>query len=154
TPHRPALPSAATATLQAKDFDPLGDGQEDPGEVGKAVDGNPATFWHTEQYVRFSQDKAGVGLIIGLDRLSSLHPGTVTTDQSGWSAAIYSSTQTPDALTTLDSWGKARAVRSGLGTSTTFELETTDARSVLLWITALPGPEGQQQLQVDEVRPG
>ena len=138
-PAQRGLPSAATATPTARDFDPLGDGREDTAEVANVIDGNPATAWRTEQYVNFTQTKAGVGLVLDLGRLSVLRSVTVTTLQSGWSAAVYTSERTPDALAALDTWGPVRAHGAGLGNNATLDVGSRRARSVLVWFTALPG---------------
>jgi serine/threonine-protein kinase len=56
-------------------FDPLGDGQESDDLVPLATDGNPRTFWETEDYrqLDLGGTKAGVGLLLALGK-----PATVT----------------------------------------------------------------------------
>ncbi|MGD9571011.1 MAG: protein kinase [Thermoleophilia bacterium] len=66
----PAAPSTVPLTLSAvRDYDPQGDGFENPGERGFVTDPDPATAWCTEPYQGspdFGGLKAGVGLILRL----------------------------------------------------------------------------------------
>jgi hypothetical protein len=74
----PAAPTAVPLTLSAvRDYDPQGDGEEQPGLRGYAIDvdattgqPNPATAWYTERYYNDpafgGSDKTGVGLILRL----------------------------------------------------------------------------------------
>jgi hypothetical protein len=58
-------------------FDPQGDGAEDPGGVGLAVDDDPSTLWSTDLYrgrPDFGGLKRGVGLLLDLG-----HPKRVST---------------------------------------------------------------------------
>ncbi len=56
------------------DFDPSADGgnnQENPNELGRAVDGNPSTAWHTLTYLnnpRLGGLKPGVGIVLNLGK--------------------------------------------------------------------------------------
>ena len=60
---------------QVTAFDPLGDGQESNDLVPLATDGNPQTFWETENYrqLDLGGTKPGVGLLFALGK-----PVTVT----------------------------------------------------------------------------
>ena len=52
-------------------YDPQGDGQEHDEEVPNATDGNPATYWETEDYrgrVDFGNLKNGVGIVFDAGR--------------------------------------------------------------------------------------
>ncbi|MFL5736062.1 MAG: hypothetical protein ACJ76P_01840 [Actinomycetota bacterium] len=69
-----ATPSRATERFQIRSvraYDPYGDGSEDDSETSLAADGDPATYWHTENYFDGTLvDKPGVGLLfdLGSDR--------------------------------------------------------------------------------------
>jgi eukaryotic-like serine/threonine-protein kinase len=68
-------------------FDPPpGDGQEHTEDVGRATDGNEATFWTTEHYVSF--DKPGVGLVLEAGGAVELSRLLVTSDEPGFTAEI------------------------------------------------------------------
>lgn len=60
----------APLTLSAvRDYDPQGDGAENPDQRGLAIDPDPATAWYTERYQatpEFGGLKTGVGLILRL----------------------------------------------------------------------------------------
>ena len=74
----PPAPAAVPLTLSAvRDYDPQGDGEEQPGLRGYAIDvnpttgqPNPATAWYTERYFNDpafgGSGKTGVGLILRL----------------------------------------------------------------------------------------
>src|SRR5439155_19413375 len=52
-------------------FDPFGDGQEHNSDAGLFVDGNPATYWTTENYNEMNlAPKPGVGLLFDLGQPS------------------------------------------------------------------------------------
>ena len=63
-------PTSVPLTLSAvRDYDPQGDGGENPDLRGLAIDPDPATAWFTEQYrdsAEFGGLKDGVGLILRL----------------------------------------------------------------------------------------
>jgi serine/threonine protein kinase len=91
----PPVPTAVPLTLSAvRDYDPQGDGQEQPNLRGYAIDvdpttgqPNPTTAWYTERYYNDAafggSGKTGVGLILRLTapavatemRISSPTPG-------------------------------------------------------------------------------
>jgi len=149
-----SLPSAATASVTASAFDPLGDGTENPDLVKFAVDNDPATSWTTEQYATFPDGaKTGVGLVLDLNGEYDVQKVIVETQQAGWGAAVYVSVRPASALTTLGQWGPALAVGSDLDRSHTFTFPGAKARSVLLWLTQLPtGDNGQHYVDLSEVK--
>ena len=63
-------PTTVPLTLSAvRDYDPQGDGTENPNERGLAIDADPASAWYTEKYQatpQFGGLKEGVGLILRL----------------------------------------------------------------------------------------
>jgi serine/threonine-protein kinase len=69
----PASAADVALPIQAvRDFDPEGDGQENPTLRGNAIDSDPATVWTTETYydspVLADHRKSGVGLLFRLAR--------------------------------------------------------------------------------------
>jgi eukaryotic-like serine/threonine-protein kinase len=151
-----SVPTAATATITAASFDPLGDHSEDPSGVDNVLDPNPSTVWSTEQYNhQFPDgDKTGVGLAFDLHGEYDVGEVRVTTQQTGWGAEIYVSDRPVAALTTLPDWGTTpRAVGNDLPQSNTFEAGGVKGQSVLVWFTQLPtGQNGTHYLDVSEVR--
>ncbi len=125
--------------VSAKPFDPPpGDGVEDDQDASKAIDGNASTQWHTEIYQAGPTFgvKDGVGLVLTLDRTTTVDQLIVQSPSTGWSASIYTTTATPGA--TLASWGRPVTTRQDLPAgTTTFDLGGVRARSILIWITRL-----------------
>ena len=137
----------------AHDFDPEGDGHEDPQNVGLAIDGNPATAWATEHYLapaaQFGGAKHGVGLYVTLATSSSVTKVEVDTIETGWSAQIYVAA-TP--ATTLSGWGAPVATGTNLSRSAQFTIRPGRAgQAVLVWLTRLPD---SGTLDISEIRVG
>ena len=148
------LPPASEATVTAHDFDPLGDGTEDPEGVANVLDDDPGTAWSTDQYQDLEALKAGVGIRFDLDPKSAVDAVTVATRQSGWSADVYTSAATTN-LDSLDQWGEPVAQGSALGEQHRFAVEPArGGRSVLVWFTALPRVGAREQLEVTGIRFG
>ena len=119
----------ALAGLTAHD-PPPGDGEEHSDEASLATDGDPATYWRTESYdASLSMLKPGVGLVLDTEG-STVSELTVTTDTPGFTAEIRAGSSPESFGTTVSG---AQTVES----ETTFELEQTDARYLLVWITEL-----------------
>jgi hypothetical protein len=65
-PEASAPPGTPIKPVGARDFDPLGDGEENHNEVPLASNGDPTDAWHTTTYYNspaFGNLKAGVGLL-------------------------------------------------------------------------------------------
>ncbi len=122
----------------ASAFDPPpGDGSENDGDAGLAIDDDPTTAWTTQGYD--SRDlgglKDGVGLVVVLDEPAELERLTVASPSNDWSAEIYLS---PSAASDLGAWGEPVASEAGIDAGeVTFELEGRPAGAVLVWITDL-----------------
>lgn len=137
------------APASVASFDPEGDGAENPGEVGAAVDGNPATAWTTDRYKsrRFGNLKPGLGLVFTLPAERSLHSLQIDTAEGGWAAQIHGAAA-PAA--SLAEWGEAIAQVSEAGASESFDLQGRTVGAVLIWFTDLGG--NTNRLTVSEVR--
>ena len=135
----------------ARDYDPEGDGRENPQQVSAVWDNNVATVWSTEQYKQRDVGglKTGVGLVIDLGAPKKVERVEVVSPDSGWSAQVYTNDVVPP---TLAGWGPARFNGQGLGSDAVLVLQPpAQARYVLLWITNLP-PSQPFRLRVAEVR--
>ncbi|HSO97157.1 MAG TPA: protein kinase [Acidimicrobiia bacterium] len=154
-----ARPGPGVAPLQlvaAKDFDPLGDGQEVHQDVQLAIDGNLKTVWPTETYNTrdFGHGKSGVGIYVTVAQPSTISTVTVDTAESGWNAQIYAATTASSSApsTNRSSWGRPLATGANLSTHAQFTLRPpTRARVVLLWLTYLP-PGGRLDVAEIQVR--
>jgi serine/threonine-protein kinase len=139
---------AAIAVAQTAAFDPLGDGEEHDGEAQFAVDGEPSTAWRSESYSTpaLGGTKAGVGLVVTLERAGPLRDLRVESSTSGWAAQVF----VADApATTLGGWGEPVSSLAGIDGGVTFDLGGTEGRAVLLWVTHLGS--NPNRIQVDEL---
>lgn len=117
-------------------FDPEGSGT--PGENNRLVaashDGDPATAWRTEGYLR--QDfgtKRGVGLAISLERARALSRVEITSPSIGWAASVY----VLDSIPPGPPQGQPVAVVDSISGDRSIPLHGQRGRVVLLWITRL-----------------
>jgi tRNA A-37 threonylcarbamoyl transferase component Bud32 len=130
-------------------YDPQGDGQEHDEEVSNATDGDPATFWETEDYrgsVTFGNLKDGVGIVLDAGRAVKLGSLTVLSDTPGYIARVEASSSATGGFTPVS---QSRSV----GRRTSFTLSVDPARRYyLLWITRLAA--GYPRSHVNEVTAG
>jgi serine/threonine-protein kinase len=127
-------------------YDPYGDRVEHDADAHFATDGNPATYWSTEQY--YYPDgglgKPGVGLVLDAGHTASPGEITVTTDTPGFVARIQAGDSPGGPFHDVSD---SQTVES----RTTFTLRDARGRYFVVWITNL-GPH--DQVHVDEVTAG
>jgi hypothetical protein len=113
-------------------YDPEGSGGEHDEDAPLATDGDPGTFWRTETYEdQLSLIKSGVGLVVDTAD-AAVSELTVSTDTPGFTAEIRAG-GSPQAFEQTVSGPQT------VEEETTFELDETDARYLLVWITELDG---------------
>jgi len=142
-------PFAATVGLRAVDaYDPQGDGHENNALLPRATDGNPETYWATEQYAseHFGNLKNGVGIVFDAPRPIRLGNLTVTSDTPGYRAVIEAGSSESGPFQPVSAQMTA-------GVSTTFSLHVpSPERYYLIWITDLsPGTAPEYQVHINEV---
>jgi serine/threonine-protein kinase len=158
TPGTTAAPTdTAVAIAETIDFDPPpGDGGENSSRAADrlAADGDPSTFWDTENYDsrNFGALKDGVGLILRFDQvtdISQIEIDSPTTD--GWTAEVYVAESAPEDR---EGWGAPVVELEGTddASTVTAEFESRPAGAVLVWITRLGDTEGENNMRIDEVR--
>jgi len=138
----------------AKDFDPMGDDHsENPGDVPKAYDNNPATYWQTSWYTRsdFGGLKPGVGVILDLG--SAQHVSSVKVDFVGDGTGAQLLAAPPGATsmpTSLDGFSK---VASGSGAKELLSPSgNLTTRYLVVWLVKLPQtPEGNFRGKISEI---
>ena len=147
------------AIESATDFDPQGDGEEDPEAISLAVDGSPATAWTSEHYddQAFAGTKsgpnAGVGLYVAAE--SAAKPTEmVIKGAPGYDAQVYASaSEAPDKL---EGWGQPVGEVSDADESADIGLNvTTPSKYFLIWFTkAAPSrdQDGRYQLEISDVK--
>lgn len=149
-PTHPAVVPLGISRLQ--DFDPQGDGSENPKELGKADDGDTSSYWQTSWYMSADLGglKQGVGVIVdlGSDRpVSGVKLDFIGTTDVQLMAAPSGASAMPS---TLDGFTK---VTSGSGTDVTLTLRSkVTTRYLLVWLTKLPQtPDGRFRGKISEI---
>lgn len=135
---------------------PPGNGEENAGTVGNAVDGDPATSWTTVTYYNrpdLGGLKSGVGLMLDLGSDQQVGSLSVQLGQAGTSFSVYAA---PEGVTAAPSGPDAMqqvASADDAGQRATVELEgTPTTRFVLLWLTSLPAVPDGYRGEVAEVQ--
>ena len=138
-----STPNLAAFTLaSANSFDPPpGDGTEEQSQTKNAIDVDPATAWFTERYksAAFGGLKSGVGLLV--DAGTAVAPTQVRVDFTG-PGTSFEVRSADTAGSTLDAFtlqGSAAATTTSAAVAIT---DKTPHRYWLLWITHLPGGNG------------
>ncbi|HWW66485.1 MAG TPA: protein kinase [Solirubrobacterales bacterium] len=144
----------------ATDYDPEGDGEENPGTVGLAVDGNPATAWSTEHYESetFAGTKTGpdpgVGLYVTTRAPATPSKMVVLTPTPGWDAQVFAAAGEPPAGIT--GWGQQVGKVSNAAGIQKIELRLRHpARHFLLWFKkAVPALDqsGGYLVEIGEIK--
>jgi len=154
--HRPSAGASATAApvaiQNAVDFDPEGDGSENPQEVPLSHDGDPSTAWYTDHYrtAAFGGLKVGLGLWLDLGRQATVTKIRIQSPIKGWTfqlkvgALDHLSAPLPDAR------GRTTFTVGPSGT-VTVQLNSEDTGSMLIWITRLGPDQGQWAAAIGEV---
>lgn len=123
-------------------FDPLGDQNEHNEAAGRALDGNPESFWYTQSYTTrtFGGIKPGVGLILEFEDPQPVEMLQVAASRSGWAVQVYEA----DAVgATLEAWGEPIAEYDELGEQATLDVPDISVTAMLLWVTDLGLAPGQ-----------
>jgi serine/threonine protein kinase len=132
-------------------FDPEGDGTEDPGGVGLAVDDDPSTQWTTDTYIGnpvFGGLKHGVGLLLDLRQPTTVDVAQLLLSAPGADIEIRAGSVRPVQASDLP----VVASRDDSPASVRLTLATPiRARYWLLWITSLPKAGGGYRLGVSEI---
>ena len=126
----PPAPLRAVTLEAMSTFDPNGDSQEHDERVPNATDGDPDTYWPTEEYEAFT--KPGVGLVLEATGGRRVRRITVRSDTPGFSAEIRAGSSSTGP------WRRASSSRV-VGSSTTFAVGGRSDRFFEIWITKLPG---------------
>jgi tRNA A-37 threonylcarbamoyl transferase component Bud32 len=134
----------------AHDYDPYGKDGEHPESTSFVLDGDPSTYWRTENYDAGSLQKPGVGIF--LDAKPKVHAVQMDlrTSTPGWKGAVYVAND-PRPLTLPDKgWKNVGSIVANARTET-ISLDTAGHawRYYLVWITDLP--PGQQRVKINEL---
>ncbi|MGN6258849.1 MAG: protein kinase domain-containing protein [Solirubrobacterales bacterium] len=145
----------------ATDYDPQGDGEEDPETLSLAVDGNPTgTAWSSEHYdtPTFAGTKTGpdpgVGLYVTTQSSAKPREMIVRTPTPGWDAQIFASASGPPEE--LSGWGEPVGDVTDAKSLEEIELHlASPAKYFLIWFNkAAPAQdqEGRYQVEISDVK--
>jgi serine/threonine-protein kinase len=145
--------------VSATDFDPKGDGEENPEAIEFAVDGNPSTAWTSEHYdtEEFAGTKSepnpGVGFYVTTEQVAK--PSRMIVQGSpGWDAQIYAADAGPPPE--LEEWGEPVATVTNASETQEIPLDVeSPAFYFLLWFTkAGPSTEqdGRFRIEISDVK--
>jgi serine/threonine-protein kinase len=134
----------AVPLIGARDFDPFGGDGEHPEAAGRAIDGDPGTYWYTSTYSggAFPSGKTGVGLFVWGKQGVPARRIEVTSTTPGFEARVYGANGTPADLA---AWGRPLAKLRGGGTDLRANLPGRQYSHYLVWIEKLP-PQGLAQI--------
>jgi len=133
-----------------RDFDPLGDKQENPDQVRNAVDLDPTTAWVTQRYrnAKFSGLKPGVGLLLDLRAARALSRVQVAFTAPGAHVQLRVASTAPD---TLDETRLVAEDDDGRQLASLTPAPGTRARYLLVWITLLPKADDGYRVGIAEI---
>ncbi|MGC3955155.1 MAG: murein biosynthesis integral membrane protein MurJ [Propionicimonas sp.] len=145
----PSRPPAKLAIAEVIDFDPRPDGgsdQENPKQVGLAVDGDPDTAWRTERYRKradFGGLKPGVGLVLDLGEAREVRQVRITLAGGATALEVRVPIEPTTGAPPMESqqqWRRVAGTDARTG-SFTLPLEAEKTRYLLVYLTALPPVE-------------
>ena len=145
----------------ATDYDPQGDGQEDPATVKLAVDGNPTgTAWSSEHYDTdtFAGTKTGpdpgVGLYVTTKSPATPAEMVIRTPTPGWDAEIFATDS--EAPEELAEWGEPVGAVTDAKDLEEVELHLPGpAKHFLIWFNKAAtarDQEGRFQIEISDVK--
>jgi eukaryotic-like serine/threonine-protein kinase len=129
-------------------FDPLGDDHENDQAVPAVTDGDPSTFWETENYrqLDFGGIKPGLGLLFDLGKRATVTGFKLLTPHPGFHFEIRVGND-PAAL--QDDAGPSFTAKSSMRPS----IPPAEGRYVLLWMTdVVPIGDGSNRDTVAEFK--
>ena len=151
------LDGSTIALASATAYDPFGDDNEENDALAKdAIDDKLDTTWRTSGYRErnFNGTKSGVGIVVRLDRETSVSRLQVTSPSRSWSARIYVADSIPDDFS---GWGPPVGSMPNVDRNTTTVTLTPKTGSVvLLWITRLSPKAASQDFTrviIQEIQP-
>jgi putative peptidoglycan lipid II flippase len=152
SPSSGAAAGSLVKPTSATVFSP-GGGPDNPGEAALAIDGNPATAWHTDIYhdaVPFPTFKSGVGLLLQLPQPTVVGAVNLDLTSTGTKIQIRSSaTATPAKLDDTTALTQSVPVQPG---HNSIPVKASAPTSYLLvWISTLGTTNGESRTDIGEV---
>ena len=147
-----SAPAEPVRIASVSDFDPAGDGSENPDSAALATDGDPRTAWPTVTYYDpLELQKPGVGLLLDLGRDTEVSAVDVSFLTSPTDLEILAAREGASAPTSADDLQRV-ARETGAGSRANLALdEPVTTRYLVVWLTKLPAADGGFRGQVAEI---
>ncbi|MCW2856198.1 MAG: serine/threonine protein kinase [Marmoricola sp.] len=152
----PVLTGTPIPIVGVGDFDPEGNPpRENPHQVGRAIDGNPATAWHTMVYVgdpHLGGLKSGVGLVVDLGSDHTVSSVELKLIGSPTDLELYATAPGVNDPPVELADTQRVAGFTATGTSAAIPITPTiHTRYLLIWLTKLPAVPGGFQGAIAEI---
>jgi len=137
----------ALSGAQSLDPPPAGDNNEHPDEAGRAIDGDPTTFWRSRTYKNPKMPgRPGIGFAVTLAQPGTVTAVTLHVNGAGGNVEIRAT----DPSTPMTG---AVLAQGAFGPDVTFTFaQPVQAQSIVLWITELPQTaDGSNRIELAEV---
>ena len=151
-----AQPSSAAAEpitiAGVSDFDPEGDGTENPDSAPLAVDGDPSSAWRTVTYYDpLELQKGGVGLLVDLGSPKQVSEVSASFVGSPTSFEVLAADEGSAAPTTAEGLTRVGGQKqAGPQADTTLDQPVT-TQYLVVWLTSLPTASGGYVGQIAEI---
>jgi serine/threonine-protein kinase len=134
----------------ASDYDPIGGDGESPEDAPRVVDDDLTTFWNTETYVDFNNQKDGVGIYVDAAPVVEALQMQIASNTTGWSGRILAAREGPPGEIDDPGWVELAQVDDAQGTQEV-ELATDGQafRYYLVWIESFP--EEADSVEIAEI---
>ncbi|MDQ3416920.1 MAG: protein kinase family protein [Actinomycetota bacterium] len=150
----PAAGSRNLSIADVQDFDPLGNGSENPDTVANTFDGDPDTAWTTVGYYsELNLQKAGVGLRVDLGEAQEVSKVDLRLVGRPSSIEVYAApagnSTPPESVGDLELLGESKRA----GTTVSLPVRPTfETQYLVVWLTAIPEVEaGTRRGSVAEI---
>jgi hypothetical protein len=133
--------SRALPIASVHDLDPEGDGSENPGDVGLAIDGDTTTGWQTSTYYNqaaLGGLKDGVGLVLDLQRSRRVAQVVITLAGAPTSIEVLGATKGSSSPENVRGLMKLGARDDATEHATINLAGDRPVRYLVVWLTSLP----------------
>jgi hypothetical protein len=152
SPDASSAPPKPITVASASDFDPVGDGSENPESAPLAVDGDPSSAWRTVTYYDpLELQKDGVGLLLDLGSPTKVSEVSVSFVGSPTSFDVLAADKAAAQPTSTEGLTRVGGQKdAGAKADVTLDKPVT-TRYLAIWLTSLPSASGGYVGQVAEI---
>lgn len=152
SPDASSAPAKPVRIASASDFDPVGDGSENPETAPLAVDGDASSAWRTVTYYDpLELQKDGVGLLLDLGRPTKVSEVSVSFVGSPTSFDLLAADRSAPEPTSTEGLTRVGGQKdAGAKADVTLD-EPVTTRYLAVWLTSLPSASGGYVGEVAEI---